>query len=56
MSTEWDDDVDEVDDFVDEVDDDPWEDVELPDGTSVSLPVVDRADFLDEVDAPPQAA
>jgi hypothetical protein len=47
MSTEWDDDVD---DFVDEVDDDPWEDVELPDGTSVSLPVVDRGDFLDQVD------
>lgn len=47
MSTEWDDDVDDVDD---EVDEDPWEDVRLPDGTSASLPVVDRYDFMDHVD------
>lgn len=44
MPTEWDDDVDE---FVDE---DLWEDVELPDGSSVSLPAVNRGDFLDHVE------
>ena len=43
MTTEWDHDDDEFDE-------DPWEDVNLPDGSSVSLPQENRFDFRELVD------
>jgi hypothetical protein len=42
---------DDVDvEFGDEFDEDPWENVDLPDGATVRMPAVDRSDFRDHVE------